>query len=210
MARDLSTAMAGAVTAPLAQLALLAEFDFASGTVRFWTGYGQQTWSGVVWTGSGDLGAVSPIDETTTVGAASLSFTLSGVPSDLIALSLGDAYRQKKCKLWLAAVNGAGVIQGAYQIFGGRMDVMKIADNGTTSTITLTAENQLIDLGRARDLRYTDEEQQRLFPGDRGLEYVAKLSEQPIYWGIATPATGTAAAYASGASQGSLNTLKSA
>jgi hypothetical protein len=180
----------------VAQLALLAEFDFASGTVRFWTGYGQQTWNGVVWTGSGNFGGVSPIDETTTIGAATLSFTLSGVPSDIIALALGDAYRGKPCKLWLAAVNDSGVIQGAYQIFGGRMDIMKIADSGTTCTITLNAENQLIDLGRARDVRYTDEEQQRLFPGDRGLEYVAKLSEQLIYWGIASPASGTAPAAA--------------
>jgi hypothetical protein len=193
MSRDLSPVVAAAVIAPSVQLALLAEFDFAGGPVRFWTGYGQQTWNGVVWTGSGELGGVSPISETTTVGAASMSFTLSGVPSDIIALALGDAYRGKACKLYLAIVDSNAIIQDAYQVFGGRMDIMKIADTGPTCTITLNVENQLLDMGRARDLRYTDEEQQRLFPGDRGLEYVAKLSEKPIYWGIATPATGTGA-----------------
>ncbi len=184
MARDLPSAVATAIVQTVVPLAHFAEFSFASGTVRMWSGLGPITWAGQTWTGSGDFGGLSPVDETTELGASGLSFTLSGIPSSILALALGDLYRGRPCKLWLAILNPAGAVVDTYLVFAGRMDVMKIDDSGETGSIALQAESRMIDLKRARQLRYTDAEQKRLFPGDLGLEYVAKLAEKPLQWGV--------------------------
>lgn len=197
MGRDLPITLATAIAQAVVPVAFFAEFAFASGTVRMWTGLSNLTWDGHTWLPAGDFGGLSPVDETTEVGAAGLTFTLSGVPSTLVATALGDAYRGRTCKLWLATID-AGAVAGASLIFGGRMDVMKIDDGGETSVVTIQAENRLIDLTRPRIVRYTDEEQQRLFPGDLGLQYVAKLAEKPIYWGVPSPAAAASAGYGGG------------
>ena len=63
------------------------------------------------------------------------------------------------------------------------MDVMQLSDDGQSSILTMTAENRLVDFRRTRELRYTDEEQQNLFTGDVGLEFVTAIQEKTIYWG---------------------------
>ncbi len=184
MARDLPLALASAVVARVVRVALLAEFAFASETLRMWTGQADTNWAGHTWTGAGDLGGITPVDETTEIGAAGLTFTLSGIPSNLVTLALQDHYRGRQCKLWLACLTEAGAVEAAVRIFGGRMDVMSIEDAGETSTISIQAESRLVDLMRARDARYTDATQKRLFAGDLGCEYVAALAEKPLPWGI--------------------------
>jgi hypothetical protein len=47
----------------------------------------------------------------------------------------------------------------------------------------MTAESRLMDFKRVREIRYTDEEQQNLFSGDVGLEFVNDIQEKPIFWG---------------------------
>lgn len=188
--RGLSSTVETAIVAPVVPLVFFGEFQFASGTVRLWTGRGSKSWNSQTWDGLGELLGFAPIDETTEFGAAGLSFTLSGVPSAKVSLALTDNYRGRLCKLWMAVADDSGAILDAYQIFGGRMDVMTIEDTGEVSRITLQAESRLIDLGRARSSRYTNAEQQLRFAGDKGLEFVAKLAEKPLNWGVpyATPA----------------------
>lgn len=185
MSRNLPSAVATAIAATKVHLAFFAEFQFASGTLRMWSGHGDKSWNSQTWTGGGDHVGISPIDETTEIGAAGMAFTLSGVPSSLRALALADNYRGRLCKAWLAILDSSEAVVDAYQIYGGRMDVMTIeASSPTTSIITLKSESRLIDLFRARTSRYTNAEQERLSAGDTSLSRVAKLAERPLPWGV--------------------------
>lgn len=188
MSRTLPSAVATGIAATVVKYAFFAEFQFGSGTERMWSGVGDKTWDGHTWDGSGDFGGVSPVDETTEVAAMGLTFTLSGIPSSTLSLALGDSYRGKPCKLWLAILDADDEVADAYPIFAGRMDVMGIEDGADTGEVSIDAESRLIDLKRARSQRYTDSEQRRLFAGDLGCEYVAKLAEKPLYWGVPSPA----------------------
>lgn len=188
MGRDLPTAVATAIVGSVVKYAFFAQFEFASGTVRLWSGAGSKSWNSSSWSGAGDFGGITPVDESTDVSASGLAFRLSGIPGTSLALALGENYRGKPCKLWLAILDDDDDVVDAYQVFAGRMDVMKIDDGGDAGTISVQAENCLVDLQRPRLLRYTDAEQQRLFPGDLGLQFVAKLAERPLYWGVASAA----------------------
>ncbi|HYC64519.1 MAG TPA: hypothetical protein VEC14_07305 [Reyranellaceae bacterium] len=192
MSRGLSIGVATAIAGAVVPVAFFAEFQFASGTVRFWSGYGEKIWDGQTWNGAGELAGFSAVDETTEIGAAGMTFTLSGVPNALRALALADAYRNRLCKLWLAILDAAGNVTATYQAFGGRMDVLTLEAAGPTSTIALAAFNRLVDLHRARASRYTHAEQLRRFPGDLGCEFAAKLAEKPLWWGAAPPAAAAA------------------
>jgi hypothetical protein len=164
---------------------LLCEMDFLSGTTRLWNGVGSITWGGQTYTGAGQFGSVSPVEESTDISAKGITLSLNGIPSDIIAIALLDDYQGRAAKVWLGALNSSGaIVTDPIQIFGGRMDVMSISDSGDTGSISLTAENRLIDLNRARERRFTDEDQQIDFPGDKGFEFVAGIQDKPIYWGV--------------------------
>lgn len=193
MSRTLDSAVATGIAQTVVPLAFFAEFQFASGTLRMWSGYGDKVWAGQTWTGAGDLAGISPVDEMTELGAAGLAFSLAGVPNSLRAIALSDAYRGRLCKAWLGILDGAGAVTGSYQFYGGRMDIMTIEGaSPTTSQISIQSENRLIDLFRARTSRHTNAEQQRLSPGDTSLSRIAKLAERPLPWGV--PAASASAA----------------
>lgn len=196
--RGLSSTVETAVVAPVVRLAFFGEFQFASGTVRMWSGIGSKSWNGNTWDGFGSMLGFSPVDETTEFGAAGLTFTWSGIPSTAISLALTDNYRGRLCRLWLAVLDESFAVLDTYQIFAGRMDFMTIDDSGDTSTISLQVESRLIDLGRARASRYTDAEQQLRYPGDKGLEFVAKLAERPLNWGVPYPTPSYSPGYSGG------------
>jgi hypothetical protein len=66
------------------------------------------------------------------------------------------------------------------------MDIMKIDEGPESATIVLSLENRLIALDRSKERRYTHEDQQLSFPGDKGFEFVPDLQDKEIIWGKST------------------------
>jgi hypothetical protein len=164
---------------------LLASFSFST-PVRLWSGYGTITVGSVTYLGSGSLGTISPVEETTDLAARGINFQLSGVPTALVAVALSENYQGKECSVLFGALDPTGaLVSSPVTIFAGRMDVMSINDDGQNATIIMSAENKLVDFRRPREVRYTHEEQQNLYPGDLGLEFVTAIQEKQIYWGNA-------------------------
>jgi hypothetical protein len=193
MARDLNASLANAVIDTVVAPAFFFKAEFDSGDVLAWSGYGDITWGGDTYLGIGDFGGVDKVDETSDVRANGCTLTLSGIPSQLLAIALTEPYQGRPCTLFLGALNltSGAIIGTPYPLISGRMDVMTIEEGATTGTITLTVENRLIELFRTKERRYTHEDQQIDFSGDLGLEYVAGLQEKPINWGVANAAQAT-------------------
>ncbi len=188
MARDLTTAFEAATKAKEVAPILMVEMAFVSGTVRLWTGYGDITSGGHTWTGAGTLGSISEPEEVLDPAAKGITLTLTAVPNEYAALALSEEYQGRNAKVFLGVLNSDGtLIADPYQLFGGRMDVMTIQDGGTTSSISVSVENRLIDLTRSRERRYSHQDQQIEYPGDLGFEYVNSLQDKEIRWGIPLP-----------------------
>ncbi len=184
MTRSMTPAVSGEVAASRLTVVLFAEFLFDGGPLRVWSGIGEITWNGAVWTGAGDLGAVSAVTEAAEVRADNLTFTLSGLPASTIAIALAEPYQGRTCKLHIGFLDGAGaVIADPVTVFVGRMDVMTISEERNKAVLSVVAENRLIDLERPRIRRYTDQDQKSEYPNDRGFEYVAAMQEKKIAWG---------------------------
>ena len=182
--REATEAMRAVVAGQSISPILLLEAEFASGVVNLWTGFGPLSWDGKTWQGGGNLLEVSQVQETTTTRAAGVSVSLSGIPSEMIALALGEHYQGRPARVWFGVLNESGALMAdPMLVFSGRMDVMNIDEGGETSTIGVTVENRLIDLNRPREIRYTHEAQQALYPGDKGFEFVSALQDKEVQWG---------------------------
>jgi hypothetical protein len=188
--RTISADMVAEVTTAQLSPILMAQLDFST-PLYLWTGYGTLTYNGIGYLGLGTLGTISPVQETTDLSARGITMQLSGVPTAMVYDALTEDYQGRTCSVMFGALSPtAGLIASPITVFSGRMDVMQISDDGQSSLITMSAENKLIDFKRTREIRYTDEDQQTLFPTyasitmpDLGLEFVNAIQEKTIYWG---------------------------
>ena len=98
--RDLTNAVKTAIVADQVSPILLFQGEFASGFVRVWSGIGDLSWNSEVWSGVGNLGGVSNIQENSDIQANGVTVTMSGIPSDLISLVLGDVIQGKLGKIY--------------------------------------------------------------------------------------------------------------
>jgi hypothetical protein len=182
--RNMTPELEAALIAADARPALFFEGQFATGVVRLWTGLGDVVWGGQTWTGAGNLVGFSGIEEGSDIVARGASVTLSGVPASLVSLAISDAQQGLPGRCWVGLLApDATIIVDPVLAFAGRLDVPTITDGVETCTITITYESRLIDLNRPRELRYTDEAQQQLYPGDRGFEYVTTIQDKELRWG---------------------------
>lgn len=186
MSRNLTAAQITEITAQNMRPILLCQLLFTSGWLYLWSGIGPLSWNGQTWTGVGSLGQVSAVPETSDVAAAGIQFSLSGIPSGVLASALSEVRQGFPVILWQGFLTAAGgVVASPNQAWNGRMDSCMVNESGETATITLTAESRMMDLNRSRERRYEKQDQTIDFAGDLGFDYVPSLQELSIVWGRA-------------------------
>ena len=187
MSRGMTADLATALDASHVEPVFLAKFEFPGGDVRFWSGRGNLTFDSEIYTGLGDLENIQFPEESSDGSASGVAFVLSGIPSTTTSLAVTENYKNRPCTVWIGALDSGGsLIVDPYIMFAGLMDVITMADDGETATIQLKAEGFAYGAGPSLR-RYTDEDQQREFPGDLGLEFIAGLSDKQIFWGHRGP-----------------------
>lgn len=175
--RSFSPTVISALESSGVSLCYAVEMFYDSGTVRIWTGVGNKTFNGEVYTGTGSLLSISDPEEGEDLAARGISITLSGIDSGLINLAQSEPYQGRVCKVYL------GVNEELVEIFSGFMDVMMIQDSGESSTITLSVESKMMVLSRAVPLRYTSESHKSRYPNDTFFDYTNDLADREVIWG---------------------------
>lgn len=211
MSRGLSVDLINALQSDVFRPIVLVEMQFASGTIRTSSSYRTLSWGGYDWLGTGLVLSLTEVNDTQEMQANSVSLQLTGVPLDTLAIALDDAeYKGRACKIYvgglgkdnpLYTIGGEPItdiagnqlyligttdqynIIDAFPVFSGLMDNAVIEDSGTTATISLSVESRLAGFLRTRESRYTDQDQKRRYPADRGFEYVAGLQGKDTEWG---------------------------
>ena len=184
MTRILTTAFENALDENILRPIILIHGEFDSGDLRFWTGYGEITYNGDVYQGSGDLLKMNRVDETQNLTANNVTFELSGIPSSLVSLALNENYQCRPITCYFAVLDTSfNLIADPYQIFKGFMDTMVIEDTGDTATISITCENELLRLKESVERRYTPEDQKQDYPDDLGLDFVPIIQDIELNFG---------------------------
>ena len=184
MSRTITSGFRAQATGRHVKPVYLAQFFFDSETLRFWNGSGDFIYDGDTYTGAGHLLKFDEINETQKIEARGMNFSLSGIPSSLLAIALAEEYQDRNVTLDLAFLDADDVvIADPYRFFSGKADVMSITDGAETATISLTAESDIIALLRINERRRTPEDQKLTYPSDTFFDSVAALQSREILWG---------------------------
>ena len=153
--------------------------DGTDATIRLWTGYPDRTIDGETYIGSGSLLNIDGIEEVGDLSAKSITLSMSGISSTLIALALGARYQRRVCKVYFGEQSVSDVIQ----IFSGKMNQISTSDEGETGSISLIVDSKLIELERARNWRYNNRSHRSRYPSDTFFSYVDQLPDSSVSWG---------------------------
>ena len=184
MSRDLTSDALAAVTAETVMRTVCVELDYDSGTVRLAGSQFDIAIGGNTFLGVGALGAIAEAEEGSELQSYSMALSLSGIPRDSVATALTEPYQGRAATVWEVPLNPATMqpIDDPIVIFKGRMDTMAIEMDAASATVTISVTNRLADWERQRLHLFSDEEQQRLNPGDLGLQYAASIVNMQIIW----------------------------
>lgn len=188
MSRDLAANTAAQYAASHVNPILFVKLEFnpsTAGTIYLHNGLGPYTWGGQTWTGTGDLGQVSAIEEGEQISPYNISLTLSGLDASLAAEAVKQDYYQRPITLYLGALNSSDqLVADPDAIWSGFMDQMNVVvggDNG--DTIELSAESELAMFGRSRNVLYTNARQQSDSTGDTFFTHLQEMEDITLDWG---------------------------
>lgn len=185
LSRFIPSNFLAALTSKTVRPAIFFEGEFTDGWLRLWSGQGDITWGGRLWTGAGILLGIGEIDEGRDVVANGTSVILSGVPTDLVALAITKVRQGASGRIYLGLLNlsetGVTLVSDPLSLFTGLLNVPSAESGRDRTTISIKYENRLVDLTRRRELRYTDETQRQLYPGDRAFEYVTAIQQKAAW-----------------------------
>ena len=163
--------------------AVKAEFDTDTVAVHSYTG--EITFGGTTYEGAGTLLGISPIEDNADLSSSGAAITLSGLNKEVLNLALTETYQNRPITIFQGFLDGGGSnVTGTLVLFKGRIQNLKILDTPDgLATISLDAENRLIDLKRPSNLRYTKESQEFVSSGDTGFNRVDQMVDKKLVWG---------------------------
>lgn len=188
--RNISDAVLAALDAPTAKLCFLCDLDFQTGPVRMHTwiggfdGVDPFTAERLLFRGVGGFGSIDGLEQPEELRASGIRLQLSGIDPDTIAIGLDTDYQGRPAKIYLGVVDDADSGLIADELIPlARASMNTITTSiGETATITLSLRNELEDWERPRISRYSDAEQQRLYPGDTFCTRISVAAESTITW----------------------------
>lgn len=152
--------------------------------LRFTTAGHSIIWDGDTYASAG-LGTIDPIEDSAGEVQA-LQFTLPGITPEQIAIALTETVEGVTVRVYDAMLDpDTGEVADAVLAWSGTLNVPSIED-GATATVIVTAEHRGMLALRPKPSRYTNDEQQRLYPGDTSLDIDPETDAGPIAWPAAS------------------------
>lgn len=160
----------------------LAELVFDEVTLRFCTRLASFTVGANTYTGLGSIGSISSISENNSLDPSTCTLTLSTIDTGVLATLANYEHINRKARVFFALLDEDDALIGEpILFFDGSMDEIDLA-YGRNSRATIKLKDRLADWDRKQSERWSHEEQQALYPGDRGFEDVASLENKTIIW----------------------------
>ncbi|SOE45381.1 putative capsid and scaffold protein [Escherichia phage vB_Eco_SLUR63] len=170
-------------------LVLAAEIDFPSGVTRVHTGTGVVVINGQTFLGVGTLGDVGSVTEENSTSSSTMSMALSGLDMSLVGETLNEEVIGRNVVCYIAVMNEQGNVIAANVLFEGFITDTAL-QAGQQNALSYVISNVFERWSQGLPDRYTDESQQRLYPGDRFFRYIAQMAERSIFWGSKKDAPG--------------------
>lgn len=167
----------------------LVRFDFASApSLILIGGYGALIAGGDTWQGAGDLIGIDGLEQVVNGEAPEITVTLTGLDSALMTMVREDfdsEARDRALTVYLQFLEADDdvALDAPYPIVTAHMKrpAFTLGEDGTR-IIPVSAESRYALRSRPPISYYTDAEQQRLYAGDKGFQFVAGLRNKVVTW----------------------------
>lgn len=180
------------------QCAFLVMFDFASGPMRVWRGtYRLTTNDGNSWSGLGQLGSITGVEQAVNGNAPEITLTLSGVDPDAIRKARDEFATEAKGRHVYVLIQFFGTddpadpdnqrpLDNPFPVAAARMlrpEYVADRESGERS-IAVKAESLFSLRSRPRWATYTDSDQRARYPGttDKGFAFVGSIVNKVLTW----------------------------
>lgn len=203
MSRDLPPDLVTAIEDQVVRPFLAVRIELPD-PVYAWTGRGTITFDdddavSHDWQGAGEVGSIDTVGESADGSATGIRVALYKIPAELADDIAAQATRGAVFELYAGALNETfQQVDASALIWKGRLDEYRINDGGDSLSVELAGESRAIDQNRPSIKRFTDEYQQRKYPGDKFFQYVAQMTEVTILWGKAELSSGVSNGFGGG------------
>ena len=184
MSRGLSAPNVTASTALHVRPLVFVKLEFDGVTYYYHNGVGNYVWGGFAWQGIGALGAIGPIEESLDLSPYAVSMGLTVFEPALLAEAVAEEIYNKPATVYIGLLDDNGqLVADPQERWGGGMDHTTIRLGGGDDHIELLCESEFKFLDRANGSLFTDEDQQRLYPGDLAFEFLDQMIDIKLAWG---------------------------
>lgn len=175
MSRDISATNLTEINASHLHEVLLVKLEFDT-PLYVHSGVGTIVFDSNSYLGVGQFGSVSNATETEHLRPTSLTLSLSGVDSTLITEALDSGNFGDVVTLYIGYRQDDGtLVDDPVLMWRGTYDHASIKQ-GDENIVSIVIHHDLAILNETDGSRFTDEDQQRRFSGDVGLEFVTDMA----------------------------------
>ena len=164
----------------------LVEIEMDAATHYLTDYYRKLTFGGNIYSPAGQYLGFTGIEEVIRMENNQVTISLSGVDQNFTSVFLGQDFIDRTTRISRVWIDTGGniVADDRRVLFEGRIDQPIIQDDPSsgTTTIALSCSSHWIDFERINIRRYSHEEQQFRYSGDKGLEFVSEIPLELI-WG---------------------------
>lgn len=169
------------------QVIYACKLDFKNGMVRAHTSTGNLVIDGETYTGVGQFGEVSQLEETAdSRSPMSVTLTLNGLDPDVLQGTLVDKCCKREGVLYFVVIDSEGNM--AYDIcFKGQMDApqFNFASGSDDNSISVTITDKMVTWNRKGTKRFNDENHRARHDDDRFFCYIDQMQTAQFYFGYA-------------------------
>lgn len=150
--------------------------------LRFTTKLDNVEFNGQTFIGLGSLGSVSMPVSDGELSPNNYTVTLSGISDEVLEAAAQVSYMNHKATAYIqfmdADFNDVAAPQVLWQGLTDGADI----EYGKVSSVIINVRDRLADWDRAKIESYTDGDQRRLHPTDKGFEFVSQVGTKDVAW----------------------------
>ncbi len=163
------------------QPVILVKIEFDT-PVYVHSGFGTITFDSNDYTGVGSLGSIAGVEDAEDNTPQPVQISLSAIPAGYIAEALDSTTYGDRVTLYHGFRGDDGLLVADPEVpWKGYLEYASV--EGETETVTLHCQHYLTVLNKKRGGRFTDEDLQRAYFGDLGLQYIHLQNGLTFPWG---------------------------
>lgn len=159
--------------------------DLAGDPWRACTGTRTYPALGEDWLGIGEIGGIGDLAEASDVAARPITLSLSGVDPFIVEPVLSRTnYKGRVVRVYRGFLDDDGdLVDDPFAVWTGRMDVGTVTLDSGVAIAQMQCEPLAARLLRPNISRYSDQDHQLRWPGDRFFEYLPQMAQKDVVWG---------------------------